>query len=71
MPLLRRLGGRPAGRRLFSTKHEESKAKSMFEHIMENRMPVSLGVCCLVAVELRRRFNDARKQQALDAEAGK
>ena len=66
LALGRRLGGRAPSLRRFSTSNSE--AKSMYEHIMEYKMPAALGACCLGAVELRRRVNGARKQQGLDAE---
>ena len=43
------------------SKSKKSEDKSVFEHIMEYRMPVSLGVTCLVCVELRRAVNGSRK----------
>ena len=42
---------------------KSSEEKSIFEHIMEYRMPVSLGVTCLVCVELRRVVKGAHKQE--------
>lgn len=67
--LLRRVGARPAGRRFFSTKYEESKAKSTYEHMMEYKMPASLGVACLLAVSVRRQIRQA--QEARDAKQTK
>ena len=51
----------PAGRGL-STSSGTGKG---WQHLLQAyRMPVSLGLCCLVAVELRRRYHCHQAQQA-------
>ena len=51
----------PAGRGLSTS----SGAGKGWQHLLQAyRMPVSLGLCCLVAVELRRRYHCHQAQQA-------
>ena len=50
----------PAGRALST-----SSGGKGWQHLLQAyRMPVSLGLCCLVAVELRRRYHCHQAQQA-------
>ena len=66
---LRSVSARARGGRYNSTSSgsKKSEDKSVFEHIMEYRMPVSLGVTCLVCVELRRAINGSRKDAVAEA----